>query len=194
MSSGDYAFTSEEKSGSICEDQLTLLSNQIRELFPKIERINYQLIGMLSLKSLYELHKDHASLQDVDWYCGHFEQFGHDAIKNQGLLVYSGLLLFRECDDVFTHLEKLAIGNPLLNILCTIFRESYLKLKSSIIQAYNHLDSYGKYCFACYFYEINPKFFVGDCLVTDEIIKVNLELTAQAKRGLIDELSVALSL
>lgn len=193
MSNGDYALISEQQPVLHHDNQLTVLSNQIKNLFLNIEKMKTQLTDMLSLKSLYALHKEGASLQAIDWYCSRLGTFGSDAIKNQGLLVYSGLTLSRECNDILAALEVLAIENPLLSVLSSMVKNSHMKLKSSIIQAYNHLDDYGKYSFASYFYELEPELFFGDCKATDEIIRINLEFAARAKRGFMNELNISLS-
>lgn len=188
-----YALDPEEQARLLYDTELTVLSNRIKQLFLEIEHVSSQLNGMLSLKSLYALHKESASDQNIDWYCSRFLHYGSDAIKNQGLLVYCGLILSRECKYVLVRIEELATVNPLLGVLYEIFKTSHAKLQSSIIKGYNHLDDYGKYSFACYFYETNLELFVGDCKATDEFIRLNIEFTAQAKRGLMDELNVSLS-
>lgn len=142
-----------------------------------------------NLASSYYIYKNGRDVT-YDWYVDHFllmrkfELFkcvrdDKNFLEDQALFVYEGLKLFSgfACQDDCGVLEYL-----------TAF-------KFHIIQAYNHLDEYGKYRFGLYFH--NNKEELGRSQFDpqkineiDELIKDGLVQTAHAKLALMKTFGV----
>lgn len=165
-------------------------SNQVTKILLKIKEMNDKLEALLSFKSLYTLYSQGESTPRIDWYCGWCKYPGADVIKNQGLLVYHGLLLFRACDAICTHLQGPVGEKHPVDVLLALLKDPHANLKNSIVRAYGHLDDYEKYCFACYYEEIKPELFACDCVFTQALIEKNHEFSAKVNNDLMSELKV----